>query len=108
MGVVHGIASRRDYFSESSGRDCGLSNLDGHERLRYSVRGVGQRPRLPRGRINTSLAFTAGIALFPLTAIWIIATGILLSRRPGTNDKKIPSAVLARACGFQASKHEAV
>ena len=37
----------------------------------------------------------AGVAVFPLTAIWVVATGILLSRRVSPGTQPVPSAALA-------------
>lgn len=47
---------------------------------------------LPLGIINLT---PAGVALFPLTAIWIIAAGILLSRGPNTTTRDAPTPALA-------------
>jgi hypothetical protein len=37
----------------------------------------------------------AGVALFPVTTIWIVATGILLSRRSDPSTQTIPTPALA-------------
>lgn len=37
----------------------------------------------------------AGVALFPLTAIWVVATGILLSRRSQPSAQTLPTPALA-------------
>jgi hypothetical protein len=37
----------------------------------------------------------AGVGAFPLTAIWIIATGILISRRPDPSARPVAAAALA-------------
>ncbi len=47
---------------------------------------------LPLAVVNLT---PAGVALFPLTAIWIVATGILLSRRVGPSTQTIPTPALA-------------